>query len=81
MTSLEYFYHGTNGSSFNDNVDRPAHDGTTIDSRTTMRINGVTEENGGEYECLVRDLTDDGTAQTLSRRAFTIVVTCKSIVN
>ena len=81
MNNLEYFYRGTNGSSFSDNVDRPVHDGTTIDSRTTMHINGVIEENGGQYECLVRDLTDDGAARTLSRHTFTIVVTCKSIMN
>ena len=80
MNILEYFYRRTDGNSVGDNVDRPAHDGSTINRRTTLRINGVTEANDGEYECVVRDLSDNGDVIVLGRHAFMIVVTCKLIM-
>ena len=52
---LDIIYRRIDGNALGDNVDRPAHDGTTIDRRTTLRINEVTPENGGEYECIVRE--------------------------
>ena len=77
VNSLDYFYRRTDGNPLGDNVDRPEHDGTTIDDRTTLHITGVAVANDGEYECVVRNLTDDGGSVPLGRRAFTIVVTCK----
>ena len=77
MNILDIFYRRTDGNPLGDNVDRPEHDGASIDRRTTFRINGVTVANDGEYECIVRELTDDGGSVPLGRRAFTIVVTCK----
>ena len=81
VNSLEIFYHRTDRNPLGDNVDRPEHDGATIDRRTTFHINGVTVANGGEYECIVRYLTDDGGSVPLGRRNFTIVVTCKFTSN
>ena len=78
--NLDIFYQRTDGRVLGDNTDRPAHDGTTVDRRTTLHINGITEANDGEYECVVRDLVDGG-AKVFGRRAFTVVVTCKSIAN
>ena len=79
VNNLDIFYQRTDGNSLGDNTIRPAHDGDTIDSRTTLHINEITEANYGEYECVVRDLVDGG-AQVFGRRNFTIVVTCKSIM-
>ena len=80
VSDLDIFYQRTDGNPLGDNALRPAHDGTTIDRRTTLHINGITEANDGEYECVVRDLTTDGGADVLGRRTFTLVVTCKSIM-
>ena len=77
VNNLDIFYQRTDGNPLNDNTVRPAHDGTTIDRRTTLHISGITEANDGEYECVVRDLVDGGII-VLGRRNFTIVVTCKS---
>ena len=77
MNTLDIFYRRTDGNTLGDNTDRPEHDGSTIDRRTTLRINGVTVANGGEYECIVRNLTSGGNTIPLGRRNFTIVVTCK----
>ena len=74
---LDIFYRRTDGNLLGDNVDRPENDGTTIDRQTTLHINGITEANGGDYECVVRDLTDDGGSIPLGTLNFTIVVTCK----
>ena len=79
VNRLEIFYHRTDGEPLGDNTDRPVHDGTTIDRRTTLRINGITEANNGSYQCVVRDLVGGG-AQVLGRRNFTIIVTCKSVM-
>ena len=81
MNSLDYFYRRTDGNPLGDNVDRPAHDGASIDRRITFRINGVTVANGGDYECVVRGLTDNGGSVPLGRHNFTIVVTCKLASN
>ena len=77
--NLEYFYRRTDGSPIGSNVVRPAHDGPTVDSRTTMHINGITVANDGEYECLVRDILSGGSTVVVGRSRFTITVTCKSI--
>ena len=77
VNRLDIFYRRINGNPLGDNVDTPAHDGTTIDRRTTLRINGVLVANDGEYECIVRELNDQGGTVPLGRRNFTIVVTCK----
>ena len=79
VNNLDILYQRTDGNPLGDNTIRPAHDGTTVDGRTTLHINGITEANDGEYECVVRDLVDGG-AQVLGRRNFTIVVTCKLIM-
>ena len=79
MNDLDIFYQRTDGNVLGDNTDRPAHDGTTIDRRTTLHINGITEADDGEYECVVRNLVDGG-AVVLGRCRFTVVVTCKSIM-
>ena len=80
VNNLDIFYQRTDGNLLGDNTIRPAHDGTTVDRRTTLHINGITEANDGEYECFVRDLVDGG-ANVLGRRRFTVVVTCKSVAN
>ena len=78
VNNLDIFYQRTDGNPLGDNTDRPAHNGTTVDRRTTLHINGITEANDGEYECVVRDLTANGSVIILGRRNFTVVVTCKS---
>ena len=80
VNNLDIFYQRTDGNPLGDNTDRPAHDGTTVDRRTTLHINGITEADDGEYECVVRYLVDGG-ANVLGRRRFTVVVTCKSVSN
>ena len=80
MNSLDIFYRRTDGNPLGDNIDRPAHNGSTIDRRTTLRINEITVANDGEYECVVRNLTGDGGSVPLGRRNFTIVSTCKSVI-
>ena len=77
VSRLDIFYRRIDGNPLGNNVDRPAHDGTTIGRRTTLHINGVWVENGGGYECIVRELNDQGGTVPLGRRNFTIVVTCK----
>ena len=73
VTNLDFFYRKIDGT-LADNIDRTAIDGTDIDTRTTMRINGVTEQNAGEYECVVRDLDAGGSAHRLDGRTFSINV-------
>ena len=77
MNDLDIFFQKTDDNPLGDNTDTPAHDGITVDRRTTLHINGITEANDGEYECVVRNLVDGG-AVVLGRRRFTVVVTCKS---
>ena len=72
VNTLQIFYQRTDGNALGDNTDRPAHDGSTIDRRTTLHINGIREANDGDYECVVRDLIDGG-AYVLGRRTFTII--------
>ena len=79
VNNLDIFYQRTDGNVIGDNTDRPAHDGTTIDRRTTLHINGTAEANDGEYECVVRGFVN-GNANVLGRRRFTVVVTCKSVM-
>ena len=78
MNDLDIFFQRTDDNPIGDNAVRPAHDGIPIDSRITLRINGVTEANGGEYRCVVRDLTADGGSIPVGRYAFSVVVTGKS---
>ena len=80
VNSLDYFYRRTDGNPLGDNVDRPEYNGSTINRHSTLRIIEIAEANGGEYECVVRNLTDDGGSVPLGRRNFTIVVTCKSVI-
>ena len=80
VNNLEYFYRRTDGTPIGSNVVRPIHDGSTVDSRTTMHINGIIAANDGEYECLVRDISPGGDSIILGRSRFTITVTCKSII-
>ena len=77
--NLEYFYRRTDGNPISSNVVTPTYVGPTIDRRTTMHINGVTEANDGEYECFVRDNVPGGDSIVLGRSTFTITVACKSI--
>ena len=79
VNTLDIFYRRTDGNPLGDNTDRPEHDGGTIDRRTTLHINGITEANDGDYECIVRDLTGHGNTIVLGRRYFTIIITCKSV--
>ena len=81
MNNLDIFFRRTDGNPLGDNTDRPTNDGATIDHRITLHINRITEANDGDYECIVRDLTSDGGSVPLGRRNFTIVITCKSILN
>ena len=78
--NLEYFFVRTDGNPIGSNVLRPAHDGDTIDRRTTMHINGIATVNDGEYECLVRDIVPGGDSIVLGRITFNITVTCKTII-
>lgn len=79
VTDLEFFYLKINGS-LASNIDRTASDGTDIDTRTTMRINGVMEANHGQYECVVRDLVEVGSPLRLDDRIFSIDVLSKSVM-
>ena len=80
VRDLDIFYQRTDDDNpLGDNTIRPAHDGTTVDRRTTLHIIGITEANDGEYECVVRNLVG-GEALVLDRRRFTVVVTCKSVM-
>ena len=74
VNSLDYYYRRTDDNPLGDNVDRPEHDGITIDHRTTMFITEVTEANSGEYECLIRNITEGGDAITLAKVNFSISV-------
>ena len=80
VNNLEYFYRRTDGNPIDSNVLRPVSDGDTVDRRTTMHINGITEANDGEYECLVRSVTAGGSSLVLGRHSFRITVTCESIM-
>ena len=80
MNSLAYYYRRTDHNDLEYNVDMPAYDGSTIDRHTTLRIIEIAEANGGYYECVVSNLTDDGDSISLGRRNFTIVVTSKSVI-
>ena len=71
VSNLEYFFVKVGGS-LATNVRRPAHDGNTIDRRTTMHINGVRTENAGDYQCIVRNFSRD--SLVLDRVNFTITV-------
>jgi len=77
ITLLEFVYHKIDGF-VADNVDRTVHDGTNIDARTTMRINGVREENAGQYECIVRDFVG-GSSHRLDGIIFSLDVSSKSV--
>ena len=79
MNDLDIFFQRTGGNPLGDNTVRPAHDGEAIDRRITLHINGVTEANGGEYRCIVRDLTADGGSIPIGRYGFSVVVTGKSV--
>ena len=80
VNNLEYYYRRTDGNPLGNNVVTPVHDGPTIDARTTMFINEVTETHDGEYECLVRNITEDGNIIILSRVNFSISVSGKSVM-
>ena len=80
VNALDIFYRRTDGNPLGDNVDTPVNDGATIDRRTTLHINGVTVANSGDYECVVRNLIDEGGTVPLDRHNFTIIVTCKLVM-
>ena len=77
ISLLEFVYRKIGGS-LADNVDRTAIDGTNIDTRTTMRINEVREENAGQYECVVRDFIG-GISLRVGGRMFSIDASSKLV--
>ena len=73
MDTLEFLFIRTDGGTIPDNVLRTSHDATTILRRTTMSITSVTEDNAGEYRCVVRNFMD-GNSIALGDKNFTIQV-------
>ena len=80
VTNLEFLYRRIDDASIPDNIMRTIHDATNIVDRITMRINGVTQDNAGEYQCLVRNIDAQGNAFALGNRNFTIQVSGKSVI-
>ena len=79
VTNLEFLYRRIDTPAIPDNVVRTTHDATTIVGRTTMSITGVTQDNAGVYQCVVRDTDAQGNAVVLGNRNFTIQVSGKLI--
>ena len=79
-SNLEYLYRRIDTPAIPANVERTTHDATTIVGRTTMRITGVTQDNAGMYQCVVRDNDAQGNAIALGNRNFTIQVSGKSVI-
>ena len=77
MSNLEFLYRRLDTPAIPANVIRTTHDATTIVGRTTMRIIGVTQDNAGVYQCVVRDQDALGNAKALGNRNFTIQVSGK----
>ena len=80
VTNLEFLYRRIDSQPIPSNVVRTTHDATTIVGRTTMSITGVTQDNAGEYQCVVRDVNAQGNARVLDNRNFTIQVSGKSVM-
>ena len=78
---LEFLFIRTDGGSVPSNVIRTSHDATSVVWRTTMRIIGVTEDNAGRYQCVVRNFNLRGNSIILGRRNFTIQVSGKAVTN
>ena len=76
---LQFLYRRIDSQPIADNVVRTTHDATTIVGRTTMSITGVTQDNAGVYQCVVRNVDRQGNARVLGRRNFTIQVSGKLI--
>ena len=81
MDILEFLFIRTDGGSVPSNVLRTSHDATSVVRRTTMRIIGVTEDNAGQYQCVVRNFNLRGYSIILGRRNFTIQVSGKAVTN
>ena len=77
VTNLEFLYRRIDAPAIPSNVIRTTHDATTIVGRTTMSITGVTQDNAGVYQCVVRDNDREGNARILGNRNFTIQVSGK----
>ena len=73
VNTLEFLFIRTDGGTIPDNVLRTSHDATTILRRTTMSITSVTEDNAGEYRCVVRNFMN-GNSIPLGGKNFTIQV-------
>ena len=73
MDTFEFLFIRTDGSTIRDNVVRTSHDATTVLRRTTMSITSVTEDNAGEYRCVVRNFMN-GNSMALGGINFTIQV-------
>ena len=79
VSNLEFHYRRLDTPAIPANVERTTHDATTIVGRTTMRITGVTQDNAGVYQCVVRDNNSLGNTVTLGSRNFTISVSSESV--
>ena len=79
VTNLQFLYRRIDAVGIPSNVVRTTHDATTIVGRTTMSITGVTQDNAGVYQCVVRDTDAQGNARVLDNRNFTIQVSGKLI--
>ena len=73
MNTLEFLFIRTDGGTIPNNVERTSHDATTTLRRTTMSITSVTEDNAGEYRCVVRNFMN-GNSIALGGVNFTIQV-------
>ena len=80
VDTLEFLFIRTDDGPIPNNVVRTSHDADTIVGRTTMSITGVTEDNGGKYQCVVRNVNAQEDAIVLGRRNFTIQVSSKLAV-
>ena len=79
VSNLEFLYHRIDNPAIPANVIRTTNGATTIVGRTTMRITGVTQDNAGVYQCIVRDINSLGNTVTLGSRNFTISVSSESV--
>ena len=79
MVTLEFLFIRTDDGSVPGNVERTSHDVTSVVERTTMRITGVTKDNEGAYQCVVRNVNEQEDAIILGRRDFTMQVSSKLV--
>jgi len=74
VANLRYYFHLAAGKQFPKNVLSPHIDAKDV--VTTLYINGVNEENEGEYECNIMDVNEEDPflSDKLSFAKFTVSI-------